>query len=644
MKKYFQSLKGKVIAVLSAAVLPIVIAFIFINMYTMHLVQQEIFEKNHDLLEFQMQQLDYELNSIAEYLKHLDYDDKYTGSFASASETAEAKKQQYYASNYYHTSLRASIDMYDYVEGMAIIAPTNDARIYVFNNDRSDSYGTRTRMMDYLRDHLDELSNTRNYWQSCEVGGKYYLVYVFGWSDVYFCAWTETDNLLKNADNWKITGSSALFIADNDGQQMSVANEVGVGAVDLGVHTDKYYFSGHNNRYLMTGVGSSNGNFRLYSAVDRTKLLRPYRFLQVGLICAILLFAGMIPVVLRALNVNIFRPMNRMLGAIDHIERGELEYQIGEKKDNREFRHLISAFNQMVRQIKDLKIHAYEEELARQQIMMEYMQVQIEPHFYLNALNIINTMAQVGDTELIGQLTSNLSEYLRYIAKTKTNAVTISEEMSHIDNYIRIMQIRFGEIFEYAEDMDETLLRVEIPPLLIQTLIENSMKYAFDVYGNTKIHVYIRRETKMQSVNGAASDGGSLPGGGDHGPDPDPSGIGDSLPDHKEGGPGPDPSGPGSVAITVTDNGRGYPEEYIRRFNGAAAWEGEQIGLWNAKMRLHYMYGHEASLTVSNLPEGGACTQITIPLDGPGRLPGTAVIYNDIKNEGKTSDESIDRG
>lgn len=624
MKKYFQSLKGKVFAMLSAAVIPIVIAFIFINIYTMHLVQQEIFEKNHDLLEFQMQQLDYELNSIAEYLKHLDYDDKYTGSFASVSDTKEAKKQQYYASNYYFTSIRTSIDMYDYVEGMAIIAPANDARIYVFSEDRSDSYGTRTLMMDYLRENLDRLKNTKNYWQSCEVGGQYYLIYVFGWSDVYFCAWTGTDNLLKNADNWKITGSSALFIADNDGQQMSVANEVGAGEVDLGIHSDKYYFSGPNNRYLMTGVGSANGDFRLFSAVDRTKLLRPYCLLQVGLVCAILLFAGMIPVVLRALGVNIFRPMNRMLGAIDHIERGELEYQIEEKKDNREFRHLISAFNQMVRQIKDLKIHAYEEELARQQIMMEYMQVQIEPHFYLNALNIINTMAQVGDTELIGQLTSNLSEYLRYIAKTKTNAVTIGEEMSHIENYIRIMQIRFGETFDYSEDMDETVIRVAIPPLLIQTIIENSMKYAFDVYGNTKIHVYIRRETGTLPVSGEGGAGMSDSGGGGVGGDACPAAAG--------------------VAITVTDNGRGYPEEYIRRFNGADSWEGEQIGLWNAKMRLYYMYGQDASLTVDNLPEGGACTQIRIPLKGSDRPAGGAALDADIRNEGKTSNESIDCG
>lgn len=597
MKKYFQSVKGKVIAVLSAAVVPIVIAFIFINMYTMHLVQQEIFEKNHDLLAFQMQQLDYELNSVAEYLKHLDNDDKYTIDFSGF----DAKKQ-YYASNYYFRTVHTAIDMYDYVEGMSIISPKNSALVYVFNDDRSASYEGRMQVLAYMQEHLDTLKTNKNFWQSCKVADDYYLFYVFEWSEIYFCAWTRTDNLLRNADQWKITESSALFIADDGGVPMTSANAGDASSVDLSVHTDKYYFSGDRSQFLMTGVGSVSGNFRLYSAVDRTKLLRPYKLLQVGLICAILLFAGMIPVVLRTLGVNIFRPMNRMLKAIDHIEQGELEYQIEEKKDNREFRHLISAFNQMVLQIKDLKIHAYEEELARQQIMMEYMQVQIEPHFYLNALNIINTMAQVGDVELIGQLTSNLSQYLRYIARTKTNAVTIGEEMSHIDNYIKIMQIRFGETFEYLEEMDETVMRVEIPPLLIQTLIENSMKYAFDVYGNTKIRVHICRGT--QPLAGCGADGGVSDCGE--------SGVGSGLPGSGESVAGP--SVASRVSITVTDNGRGYPEEYIRRFNGAETWEGEQIGLWNAKMRLYYMYGEAASLTVTNLTQGGACTQIWIPL------------------------------
>ena len=51
--------------------------------------------------------------------------------------------------------------------------------------------------------------------------------------------------------------------------------------------------------------------------------------------------------------------------------------------------------------------------------MLDYMSLQIEPHFYLNALNLINTMAQMQDTELIEKMTENLSLYFRYITSSR---------------------------------------------------------------------------------------------------------------------------------------------------------------------------------------------------------------------------------
>ena len=511
-----------------------------------------------------------ELNSIAEYLKHLDYEDNYTSDF-----TSNNAQKAYFAANYYRRTISSAVDMYDYVEGMAMLSLENDATIYVFNESRSGAYNSRLLVIDYMRANLDWLKTIKNTWKSCTINGVYYLIYVYEQSGVYFCAWMNTDNLFINAGNWKITDSSSLFIANTQGDVMSLADGGAIEAVECREDTGSYYFSGSQNQYLMTGVDSQNGDFRLFSAVDRNQLLRPYKFLQIGLVCVVILFAAMIPVVLRVLGQNVFRPMGRMMKAIGHIDQGNLDYQIEEKKDNREFKQLITAFNQMVRQIKDLKILAYEEELEKrqleldkQQIMTEYMQVQIEPHFYLNALNIINTMAQVGDVGLIVQLTENLSEYLRYIAKTKTNSVSIAEEMEHIAHYIKIMQIRFGETFQYAEDMDPQALSVNIPPLLIQTMIENTMKYAFDIYGNTRIDVKIKMEQK---------------------------------------------DGRAGAAITVMDNGKGYPEDYIHRFNTAVSWEGSQIGLWNAKMRLFYMYGSEASITVGNREDGGACTWIWVP-------------------------------
>ena len=103
----------------------------------------------------------------------------------------------------------------------------------------------------------------------------------------------------------------------------------------------------------------------------------------------------------------------------------------------------------MVSQIEELKIQNYEEKVEKQKLMLDYMTIQIEPHFYLNALNLINTMAQMQDTELIQKMTENLSLYLRYIAGSRNKTVTILQELEHIRHYMNIMEIRFGECFHY---------------------------------------------------------------------------------------------------------------------------------------------------------------------------------------------------
>ena len=101
------------------------------------------------------------------------------------------------------------------------------------------------------------------------------------------------------------------------------------------------------------------------------------------------------------------------------MEQGDLSVKIPADESSTEMKHLITSFNNMVGQIGELKIRNYEEKMEYQKLMLDYMSLQIEPHFYLNALNLINTMAQMQDTELIEKMTENLSLYFRYITSSR---------------------------------------------------------------------------------------------------------------------------------------------------------------------------------------------------------------------------------
>ena len=96
-----------------------------------------------------------------------------------------------------------------------------------------------------------------------------------------------------------------------------------------------------------------------------------------------------LPLLLYSTNRLINMPLNRLIKAIDRIEQGDLEYRIEEGNQNLEFEQINRSFNKMMEQVRTLKIDVYEKEMEKKDIMMRYLSQQIQPHFVLNAMNIL---------------------------------------------------------------------------------------------------------------------------------------------------------------------------------------------------------------------------------------------------------------
>ncbi len=190
---------------------------------------------------------------------------------------------------------------------------------------------------------------------------------------------------------------------------------------------------------------------------------------------AILLTALVIPVLLWYINRNVSRPLRRLTGAMDQIESGNIEYRIPQTEGkSREFEQINRNFNSMMEEVKTLKIDAYETELARRDIVMKYLSRQIQPHFILNALNIMYCYEQ-DEYPLIQKMILCLSKYFRYIVRVNAKFVQLQQEMDHINNYFEIQKIRYGEAFSYEIAYDEALQEALIPVLLVQNFAENAI-------------------------------------------------------------------------------------------------------------------------------------------------------------------------
>ncbi|HEY3404904.1 MAG TPA: histidine kinase [Ohtaekwangia sp.] len=115
--------------------------------------------------------------------------------------------------------------------------------------------------------------------------------------------------------------------------------------------------------------------------------------------------------------------------------------------------------------------------LKNREMQISLLKSQINPHFLFNTLNSINTL--IGSSkEQARKVITQLSDIFRYALDSHGDQmVKVIHELDFIDNYIRIQQVRFGDRLKFVKQVDFTCLGVEIPPMILQPLVENSVKY-----------------------------------------------------------------------------------------------------------------------------------------------------------------------
>jgi two-component system LytT family sensor kinase len=115
--------------------------------------------------------------------------------------------------------------------------------------------------------------------------------------------------------------------------------------------------------------------------------------------------------------------------------------------------------------------------LKNKEMQISLLKSQINPHFLFNTLNSINTL--IGSSkEQARKVITQLSDIFRYALDSHGDQmVRLVHELDFIDNYIRIQQIRFGDRMKFVKQVDFSCLSVQIPPMILQPLVENSVKY-----------------------------------------------------------------------------------------------------------------------------------------------------------------------
>lgn len=136
--------------------------------------------------------------------------------------------------------------------------------------------------------------------------------------------------------------------------------------------------------------------------------------------------------------------------------------------------------------------------LKNKEMQISLLKSQINPHFLFNTLNSISTLIH-SSKEQARKVITQLSDIFRYALDSHGGElVKLVNEIDFIENYVRIQQVRFGERLKFQKDIDPTCLNILIPPMILQPLVENSVKYGIGPKedGGT-IQLTVRRSGKI---------------------------------------------------------------------------------------------------------------------------------------------------
>src|SRR5690606_17253912 len=188
---------------------------------------------------------------------------------------------------------------------------------------------------------------------------------------------------------------------------------------------------------------------------------------------------------------KMIEPLRVLAHKMMDVSRGELGVTFS-KIPNNEFGMVIRRFNEMSLSIVELIRKTNEIQEKRRVLEIEALQNQINPHFLYNTLNMIRWMASSIKADQIVNSIVALGNILRPAFASKDAMCTLRDELSYLENYIKIMNWRFSNSVHFLIEVDEACLDYRVPRLILQPIIENSIKFGMqDELQEIRIHVEV---------------------------------------------------------------------------------------------------------------------------------------------------------
>jgi len=208
----------------------------------------------------------------------------------------------------------------------------------------------------------------------------------------------------------------------------------------------------------------------------RRNLIRDILFVSLGLILLVVLASNL-------LARRITLPIKKLELAMEKDESEEVEIEKGIAYCD-EVKSLTHHYNNMIQRVNELQEENIKKERKVRESEIAALTSQINPHFLYNTLDTILWMAEYKDTEGVVDMIKALGQFFRLSLSGGASHVTIKDEIQHVKEYLYIQKKRYGDMLTYSFDLDESIMDIEVPKIILQPIVENAIYHGIKELDN----------------------------------------------------------------------------------------------------------------------------------------------------------------
>lgn len=378
------------------------------------------------------------------------------------------------------------------------------------------------------------------------------------------------------------TETKDTFLVDSRGRMLGIEEKPGTGRITeaeladiMGIDSLQEYeaqgiqlYQGwwHYTPVILSVVKNENTGIFL---IQLMFIKDQYVSMAGQIIIILLIEVLLLAVLIKAINGivdRLLRDFGIFTECIREVEDGNLDVKIP-GLEQIEINEVATEYNKMLIRVKELMEISIHREVMVKEAQLKSLEKQIDSHFLYNVLDSIKMMAEVKGIYNVSDALLALGRMFRYNLQIDSHSVTLQEEISYLESYLKLCNIRYDYQIHLSENIEETVKRLKVPKIILQPIAENAIVHGLDELAEDTA-IYLKAYVKDEHA-----------------------------------------------CIEMTDMGRGMDERTLERvrwgiLNGSGEKGSDGIGLHNIHERIQLMYGEQYGVEIYS--KEGCYTKIVL--------------------------------